>query len=295
MFYRDIINLEQELSSNASIREMVFYSFLMNLNEFDIEDDKLSEIDSTIVRILSNKRDCLEDKIETIVRMKNRKGLDYRKSLITLAAFGLYDLDRFLPDIKAYITTCSLRDSYLFSKVFELIKHEYNKAASTPIDKLVNEVLINENYDQGSELLINAMSSVDEILDLYIVKEAYKKLGEQNFQGTKTFEIMKFSINVLNEWIGNIYIIRFLIVFWLILLPLIFILGKVIYENWNIAEPFTYIVSVVVGIVANSFLLLNKSINLQMFRGKIKLKNLKKIYQKNKLHFEEVEDIIHKI
>lgn len=292
MFFRDIRNLEQELLSTASIREIVFYNFLMNSNEFDIEDDELSEIDSIIVRILSDKRDGLEEQIETIVRMKNRKGLDYRKSLITLVAFGLYDSDRFLPDIKAYITTCSLRDSYLLSKVFEQIKHEYNKAASTPIDELVNEVLINENYEQGNELLINAMSSVDEILDLYIVKETYKKLGEQDFQGTKTFEIMKLSINVLNEWIGNLYIIRFLIVFWMISLPLIVILGKIISENWNVAEPFTYIGGVVVGIVANSFLLLNKSINLQMFRDKIKSKNLKKIYKNNKLHFEEVEEII---
>jgi hypothetical protein len=293
MIYRDIKNLEQELLSTASIREKVFYNYLRNLNEIDFNDDDLSEIDNLIINIFSNNDEvALEDQIESIVRMKNRKGLDYRKSLITLVAFGLYDSNRFLEDIKSYIMTCSLRDSYLLTVVFEQIKPEYNKAASTPIDKLIYDILIHGNYELGSDQLVNAMTSVDDILDLYIVMKVYKKLGERNFQETKTFESMKSSINILNDWIGNLYIIRFLIVFWMISLPIIFTLGKFIAENWNFAEPLTYIGGLIVGIIANSFILLNKSINVKLFRDKIKSKKLRRIYKKNKLQYEDIEDII---
>jgi hypothetical protein len=62
--------------------------------------------------------------------------------------------------------------------------------------------------------------------------------------------------------------------------PLIFILGKIISENWDVAEPFTYIGGLIIGIIANSFILMNKSINIQLFRDKIKLKKLRKIYEK---------------
>jgi hypothetical protein len=141
---------------------------------------------------------------------------------------------------------------------------------------------------------MNSMTSVDDILDLYVVMKAYKKLGEQNFQGTNTFEVMKSSINVLNDWIGNLYIIRFLIVFWMMAFPLIFILGKIISENWDVAEPFTYIGGLIIGIIANSFILMNKSINIQLFRDKIKLKKLRKIYEKNKLSYKDIEEIIKK-
>ncbi|GEM_PF-3387510 len=291
MFFRDISNLEEELKTTAGTRERVFYNYLCESAEIDLAVD-VSEIDNLIYDILTNNKTGLEDQIELIVRMKNRKGVDYRKSLVILVAFGLYDSDRFIEDVKSYITTCNLRDSYLLSEVFEYIKPDYNKVVSTPIDKLVSEVLINKNYAKGSDLLISALNSVSDILDLYIVKEAYKTLGEQNFQGTNTFNIMKSSINVLNEWIGNLYIIRFLIVFWMFSLPIIFFFGKFISDNWNVAEPLTYIGGVILGIVINSFLLLNKSINIQLFREKIKSKNLIKVYQKNKLHYEEIEDII---
>lgn len=292
MIYRDVKNLEQELLSTASIREKVIYNYLRNSNEIDLNVDDLSEIDNLIINIFLNNEVSLEDQIESVVRMKNRKGLDYRKSFITLVAFGVYNSNRFIEDIKTYIMTCSLRDSYLLSEIFEQIKPEYNKAAETPIDKLINDILVHNNFELGSDLLINAMTSVDDILDLYIVMKAYKKLGEKNFQGTKTFEEMKSSINVLNDWIGDLYIIRFLIVFWMISFPIIFILGKIVSENWNVAEPFTYIGGLMVGIIANSFLLLNKSINIQLFRDKIKLKNLNKIYEKNNLRYEEIEEII---
>jgi hypothetical protein len=280
MFYRDIKSLEQELLSTSSIREKVFYNYLRGSDVIGLTDGSLSEIDNLLINIFSNSEVDLGDQVESIVRMKNRKGLDYRKSLITLIAFGLYDSSRFFEDVKAYITSCSLRDSYLLSVVFEQIKPEYNKAALTPIDNLVYEILINENYKDASNLLMNSMTSVDDILDLYVVMKAYKKLGEQNFQGTNTFEVMKSSINVLNDWIGNLYIIRFLIVFWMMAFPLIFILGKIISENWDVAEPFTYIGGLIIGIIANSFILMNKSINIQLFRDKIKLKKLRKIYEK---------------
>ncbi len=64
---------------------------------------------------------------------------------------------------------------------------------------------------------------------------------------------MKSSINVLNDWIVNLYIICFLIIFWMVAFPLIFILGKFISENWDVAEPFTYIGGLIIGIIANSF------------------------------------------
>lgn len=288
MILRDINNLEQELLSAASIRELALFNYINKKDNKNINNDEKSDIDNIIVNILSGNTECLEEEIDTIVCMKNRKGIDYRKNIIILVAFGLYDLERFRVDIVSYISTCSLRDSYLLSWVFESIKPEYNKIASTPIDILIDEVLINKNYNQGIILLEKALGSVKDLFDLFIVKEAYSILGEQNFQGSETYKTMKFTIDRLNKWIGDFIIKFLLIVFWVIFIPIIKILGIIISENWDIAEPYTYIVSTIAGIALNSFILMNKSINIQTFGNRIKTNKLERIYKKNNLDFEKI-------
>ncbi len=167
----------EEKKKGSSNKELFFYEFLTGNNTDTVisKDSLFTDMDKiTFSAFISKKQDVI-----SLVKKEQGKaplmGLHYSKNIIEILAMGLHDLPFETQNLTNYIRKCSLKEQYLISKVFPELKYNPSEPVDK-IDKIVSELLKNGDCKLTASSIIDTLSPLLSLNDLYILKCAFKKL-----------------------------------------------------------------------------------------------------------------------
>lgn len=294
MYYKDIQDLKATIIENSSDREIAFYHYINNIELAYSYDENDNLVDRVILSIFSGNDTDIERDIKEIKGMK-RSGIDYRSNLLLLVALSIDNYTIMENDLLEYVKVCNIRDSYLLHYIFEKLSFDNNKQVASDLDIIIKLILINNDYEDIDEKFYKAIDNVNNIFDLIIIENLYKKVGANVFTNTEQHNRLMKTVYWLNKHIEkqNKFLISFIL--FIITLPIIIGGGFLVYRKWDIAEPIIWIVGIGFNILLGQILLgTDKKIKKLKISEKILNWIMKKTYKSESDDYKEIKEMIEK-
>lgn len=288
---------EKTLRETANEKELLFFDYLLNgATSLDTSEDNPENV-LICYSAFSEKLNRL-DLVKKMQGTKPIKGLHYTNNLIELIAIALHDFQSEKEHLADYSSKHSLRDAYLISQTFPEILPEVNEASFSPIDKLIDEVLIDNNMENADALIFRALEATTDLVDVYILKKSAQKYLSLHESTKDKVDIQYLLRSYL--FLHKVLYIFFSIIFYIVLLSLVvvptYLLIPFILSNWNTVEPILAIIQIIGPIVVSvgflafglKFKLLEK---IKPFQNKLVTNFEKKVFSLFGQDFEKVMNI----
>lgn len=190
MIASDIHSLEVKALNDASQKEKMFYCFLMNGNE-----SNSFPISSNIDQLCYDAFVLNLNASETLVKLQRSKpikNIHYSTNMIELVAAAKIDFNNEEEHINEYLKGHNLKEAYLIYLALGIELKEGLKI-ETPIDKLIEAVLIKKSVDIVPELFTNSLLNATHIFDAIILKKMYALYLAMHPQAGDLIEFEKLS------------------------------------------------------------------------------------------------------
>lgn len=187
----EILKKEKDILLRSSVRERLFYAFITATevdNSISVPD---GEIDKVCYSAFTKSSLDVSKELQRSLNAMPVKGLHFSSNLLSLVAFSIKSQDAKAKYLHNYFSTCNLAHQFIIVKIFNEFTLPSTPKVTTDFDKLIVATFINKNYEQSEEYLFKALQNTNDLIELFVLKEAY-------------FEILKVhpnteTSNLLNE------------------------------------------------------------------------------------------------
>lgn len=171
----ELKSLTQKLKGEASKKEIVFFQFLIN-NPLPYPNDKnLSEQEQVVFAAFCSASPDKRELADKLRGTKPIKGIHYSNNLIDLAAFAKFDRTKETDNLKTYASAHSTRDYFILNKLFPDVL-SYPPEPINAVDEVASNLLTSGILSNKKQILIAAIQSAEDLLDVYVVRESYLHL-----------------------------------------------------------------------------------------------------------------------
>jgi hypothetical protein len=200
--------------------------------------------------------------IKQIQNTEPFKGFHYSNKLIEVIAMAKHDFEFEKNNLSEIAKNGTFKEIFIIQKVFPDFKQLSYETPKTSLDKLIQHILIQKNYDKLSSLILETLTDSTDLIDLYIlecaIKEAWDLHPDRQLQ-----QDIKLLINLHNKLEHKIKT-RFKWVYGSLLAISAFFLVSLIswvilsfWDEWNL-EPVLTAISIsspVISILVSLFVL----------------------------------------
>lgn len=173
----EVAAIEEKLQQQASRKELALYQRLIGNPQPYPEDNKLTDIEQVCLSAFCTGAPNKTDLVECLRRSKPIKGMHYANNLVELAAFAIYDRDSEADHLKSFCSTSSTRDHLILNQLFPDVCT--SRPPPTRAVDIIATWLDDSSFpDDWKSVFVNAMQNVNDILDLYVIRQGYIHLWE---------------------------------------------------------------------------------------------------------------------
>lgn len=252
----ELRELTETLKAKASQKELFFFHYLMGKPLPYPDDTNLSDQALVCYAAFSIESPDMSSIAEKLRGTKPIMGMHYSNNLIELAAFAQFDLKNEEEHLKTFASSHSTRDFFLLKHLFPSID-TYKPEPRSPIDQLASNLLAGDFQSNSTELILEAMQSAEDLLDLYVIHKSVvilldyhpatqnkKEIAFLTYQLAKTIRIVDRTVHI----ILTLIVAALLVLVYVKLIPIIL-------NKWEQAEPIWIIVNSII-VTVNTFLAL---------------------------------------
>ena len=250
----ELRDLKQKFINKSSLKEQVFYQFLVKKPLSYPKKKDLVEIEqiccSAFCSDTPSKND-LTNLIEVQRRTKPIGGMHYTQNLIELSAMALDNIELERENLKLYCEKCSTRDFYILTKLFRDISSNLPQPQGA-IDQIALHLYENNSpQEEWKSLLLKALCETADLIDFFVVKKGFQQAMDDNpivHQVNDIIYVRDTLVQVIAKTEKRIKL-TIKVVSVLLLVPISCWLVPLIFRNWDKAEPIIAVVQLVGSLI----------------------------------------------
>ena len=270
--------LKQILLAKSSLKEQVFYGFLVRkpLN-YPTQDD-LAEIEKIYLSIfctgIPSKKD-LTNLVEAQRKKQPISGMHYTKNLIELSAMAKDNVELERENLKSYCENHSTRDFYILNHLFPDISSNPPQPQGA-INQIALHLYKGEFPQEGGKpLLLDALVETSDLIDFYVIEQGYLQVMDSNPIVHRVQDI-RYVRDTFDRFINKTELrvkITIMVVSVLLLGSISYWLVPLIIRKWTEAEPIIVVIQIfvpLIGLIVGLMgVMLDKIKILNLFKEKI--------------------------
>lgn len=251
----ELDNLTDKFKAKASLKELAFFKFLAGDPLPYPGDAELSDQEQVFFAAFCSGPPAKRELAEKLSGTKPIRGIHYSNNLIELAAFATFDLDKETDHLKNYAANHSIRDFFILNKLFPNVL-SYPPQPNNAVDHLAFDLHAGNISSERKPTIAKAMNSAEDLLDVYVIREAYFYLldFQPATQYRKDLSVLSGELARVIRRVDATLHIALTVGIGYLLYRLYIWLIPLIYHSWDKAEPIMAIIEIVLGGVG--FLLL---------------------------------------
>ncbi|MCC6837043.1 MAG: hypothetical protein IT234_00775 [Bacteroidia bacterium] len=172
----EILKKEKDILQRSSVREKLFYSFLTGKEKDTTISIPDGEIDKVCYAAFTDSQIDISKELQRSLNAAPIRGLHFSNNLLSLIAFSIKSQDAKSKFLNEYFNSNSLVYQFILNKIFHTPALPNNPKVVSDFDKLIDEIFIKRNYGYGEQLLFMAYEKANDLIELFIVREAYQEI-----------------------------------------------------------------------------------------------------------------------
>lgn len=246
--------LTETLKAKASQKELFFFHYLIDKPLPYPDDTNISDQALVCFAAFSIESPDMRFIAEKLRGTKPIMGMHYSNNLIELAAFAHFDFEKEVEHLKSFASSHSTRDFFILKQLFPSID-AHKPEPKSPIDQLASNLAVSDFQSNSKELILEAMQSAEDLLDLYVIRKSVVILLDYH-PATQNKKEITFLTNQLAKTIKIVDRIVHVVLTFIVAVLLILIYVKlipIILNKWEQAEPIWSIINSII-VTANTLL-----------------------------------------
>lgn len=249
----DLRALRQKFINRSSLKEKVFYQFLVNAPLSYPKKNNLARVEQICCSVfcidIPPKID-LTNLIEAQRRTQPIGGMHYTENLIELIAMALENPEAERETLKAYSENHSTRDFYILHVLFPTLGPNIPTAQGT-IDEIALHLYKGSFPEKWKDLLFMGLGEASDLVDLYIIEQWYKQAIDDNPIVHRTNDIIyiKSTLAQVVEKTERRVKLAIKIVSVLLLCSISYWLFPLIVRNWDQVEPIMAVIEILGSLI----------------------------------------------
>ena len=261
LIYCELKKLEQKLLEKSSLKERVFYRFLLKKPIKYKPEKKLSDIQQICLSMFGLNAFVDRDLIDQKRRSKVTGRKHYTQNLIDLAAMAKDNLEEERGNLISYCQNHSTRDFYILNHLFQDISRD-PPIPQGDIDEIALHLYEGDFPSEGwKSLLFRALQVTSDLHDLYVIEQGYQQAMDDHpiiHQVNDILYVKNDCEKFVKKTERNVKLSIGIVLF-LLLVGICFLIPT-IREKWNEVEPFFGIAGILLILIVELIFI---------FRGKV--------------------------
>ena len=297
MFILDEISRKEViLFEQSSSKEVLFYSYLTkkNCNKNSLSHN--GEVDKVCLSAFGNSQLDVTKEISQGLKTKPVKGFHFSTNIISLIAYSLKSEDIKNEYLTSFFSTSSLTQQFVIKQVFDNFSVSQLKESETIFDQLINEIVINKDFEKGESIILQAFQQVTDLIELFVVRYSYERIILQHPNSDIEVKYNELSENFIQLIFStkrkiNRNVNLIVIGFGVILIPAIPYLIKLKWDDWEL-EPYITGITFSFSIASIIFVILfNSNPSWSNFIKTFKNWLLKKWFKRRNVDIEKLKQL----
>ena len=299
ILFQEIAKKKKQLIEKSSVLEKTLYALLSG-QQLNISDRQTSNnIEKIGLGLLEGNRNKVVAIIQKEQKADSSFQYHYCQSLLELTIMTLADPKFEQVNIHSFLKTRGLKEAFVLSFATNTIDITSQKATSSKIDKLINQIFIKKDLSSFTKHFIDALQDADELLEIFVIEKCYENLIDfhpiPNVK--KKIEFLLFAIEKYNDRIELKIKRQFLAWSLIILIILGSVIGYVIPAYWSqydfdiLTTIASYVFPILGFLLVLYFFLFHKIESKFSIVTSIILIRKRKINKKYGIDLEQIEEI----
>ena len=235
ILFQEIAKKKKQLIEKSSVLEKTLYALLSG-QQLNISDRQTSNnIEKIGLGLLEGNRNKVVAIIQKEQKADSSFQYHYCQSLLELTIMTLADPKFEQVNIHSFLKTRGLKEAFVLSFATNTIDITSQKATSSKIDKMINQIYIKKDLSSFTKHFIDALQDADELLEIFVIEKCYENLIDfhpiPNVK--KKIEFLLFAIEKYNDRIELKIKRQFFAWSLIILIILGSVIGYVIPAYWS--------------------------------------------------------------
>ncbi|MGB4123387.1 MAG: hypothetical protein WBK40_04195 [Bacteroidales bacterium] len=299
ILFQEIAKKKKQLIEKSSVLEKTLYALLSG-QQLNISDRQTSNnIEKIGLGLLEGNRNKVVAIIQKEQKADSSFQYHYCQSLLELTIMTLADPKFEQVNIHSFLKTRGLKEAFVLSFATNTIDITSQKATSSKIDKLINQIFIKKDLSSFTKHFIDALQDADELLEIFVIEKCYENLIDfhpiPNVK--KKIEFLLFAIEKYNDRIELKIKRQFFAWSLIILIILGSVIGYVIPAYWSqydfdiLTTIASYVFPILGFLLVLYFFLFHKIESKFSIVTSIILIRKRKINKKYGIDLEQIEEI----
>jgi hypothetical protein len=298
MFFLDEISKKEAiLFEQSSSKEILFYSYLTNKKYSEIEPNHSGEVEKVCLSAFGNSNIDVTKEILQGLKAQPVKGFHFSTNIISLIAYSLKSDEIKNKHLSSFFNNSTLTNQFIISRVFDNYSLLSTNNSRSTFDLLINEVIVNKDFEKGKKLILDAFQEVSDLIELFVVRYSYEQIILQHPNSKIELNFNELSENLIHLISAtkrninrNVNIV--VLLFGVILIPSIPYFIKLKWDEWGL-EPYITGVSISLPILSVLFVILfNSNPSWANFIKKFKLWLLERWFKRRNMDFNKIKKLI---
>lgn len=298
-FIDEILKKGNEISQRSSLREKLFYSFLTEEKEANPISIPDGEIDKVCYAAFTVNQIDVSKELQRSINAAPVRGLHFSNNLISLVAFSIKSDEVKNKYLTEYFNINSLTHQFILNRIFHEPSLPSNPKITTEFDSLINEIFIKRNYTNVDQLLFKAFEKTNDLIELFIVREAYQEILKVH-PNTETSNLLSELATLTQKIIDaskrriDTYVnVAILFIAFALIIGLPYLINKK-WTDWGL-EPYITGIQISIGIFWFVVMILFNS-NPDWFKAVQNFKNwlLRRSFERKNVDLSRLNEIIFK-
>ena len=296
---QEIAKKKKQLIEKSYVLEKTLYALLSG-QQLNISDRQTSNnIEKIGLGLLEGNRNKVVAIIQKEQKADSSFQYHYCQSLLELTIMTLADPKFEQVNIHSFLKTRGLKEAFVLSFATNTIDITSQKATSSKIDKLINQIFIKKDLSSFTKHFIDALQDADELLEIFVIEKCYENLIDfhpiPNVK--KKIEFLLFAIEKYNDRIELKIKRQFFAWSLIILIILGSVIGYVIPAYWSqydfdiLTTIASYVFPILGFLLVLYFFLFHKIESKFSIVTSIILIRKRKINKKYGIDLEQIEEI----
>jgi hypothetical protein len=298
MFILDEISKKEAiLFEQSSSKEILFYSYLTKRKQNKIEPNHSGEVENVCLSAFGNSNIDVTKEISQGLKAQPVKGFHFSTNIISLIAYSLKSDEIKNKYLTPFFNNSSLTNQFVITKIFENYSLLSNNKSTTTFDLLIDEVVVNKDFEKGKKLILDAFQQVSDLIELFVVRYSYEQIILQHPNSKIELNFNELSENLIHlisstkrKINRNVNIV--VLLFGVILIPSIPYLVNLKWDEWGL-EPYITGITISLPLLSVLFVILfNSNPSWANFIKKFKVWLLERWFKRRNMDFNKIKKLI---
>jgi hypothetical protein len=298
MFILDeITKKEAILFEQSSSKEILFYLYLTNKKYNKIESNHYGEVENVCLSAFGNINIDVTKEISRGLKEQPVKGFHFSTNIISLIAYSLKSDEIKNKHLTSFFNNSSLTNQLIITKVFDNYSLLSTNECKTTFDLLIDEVILNKDFEKGKKLILDAFQQVSDLIELFVVRYSYEQIILQHPNSKVELHFNELSDNFTKLILTtkrkiNRNVNLVVVLFGGILIPAIPYLIKLKWVDWEL-EPYITGITISLSLISVLFVILfNSNPSWANFINNFKIWLLERWFKRRKMDFNKIKKLI---